>query len=52
MCLLLACCVEVSLVVGAYKWVNFLKLNQTFMREIASKNNNEQQACIVQKTIK
>ena len=52
MCLLLAFCVGVSLVVGAYKHVNFLKLNKTFMRKIASKMNNEQQTCTVQQTIK
>ena len=51
MCLLFSFCVEVSLVVGAYKQVNFIKLNKTFMNKIASKMNNEK-ICTVQKTIK
>lgn len=52
MCLLLAFCPKVSLLVGAYKQVNFLKLNKTFMSKIASKMNNEKQTCTLQKTIK
>lgn len=52
MFLFLSFCVEVSLVVGAYKQVNFRKLNNTFMRKIASKMNNEQQTCTMYKTIK
>lgn len=47
MCLLLSFCARVSLVVGAYKQVNFLKLNKTFKRNIASKMNNEQKTCTV-----
>ena len=48
MCLLLAFFVEVSLVLGAYKQVNFLKFNKTFMSKIASQTNNEQKTCKMQ----
>lgn len=52
MCLLIAPCVEVSLVVCAYNQVNFLKFLKTFMRKIASEANIEQQTCTMQLTIK
>ena len=38
---LLSFCDEVYLVVGAYKQVNFLKLNKTSMSQITSKMSNE-----------
>ena len=52
MCMLIASCVEVSLVVCAYNQVNFLEFKKTFMRKIVSETNIEQQIFRVQQTIK